>query len=502
MFGKIVRFDDEDNSRRPDDSPAPALPPRSSPPPMMAQQHNGGDPDRLPEWEAAPPSAAPSHATSGASDGRWVEELPDTLRLMYDSALQERARAMTELHRLAQSLCHDEWDGQSRSGKDPERWPPSQIAELVIRSVEKKLRSARFSQDPQLAERYQQVTAELAQAKADIDSLRQRLHSAETAVREMKEAALKEAIRRQQSAESRAQTALAKQRLSSPPPAPRAPSAQLRTAVVDAPPDVVDDADAESEETGALDNGSERLNDVVRVIAFTGLCRSKDVRRELAKLWGLRNDSNARRQVIRAAAAGLIEVKEVALEWGGRATGHMLVLTAQGHQLAATLGVQPVKGQYELGMGLHKSEEHLYLILEVADILRAGGHTDVDPFPPSMTLSGNQQYQPDIKARIPSPENAIILIEVERNTYKATDRTDRSGKWLRAAEAGGGVIHLVTPNQEALAAIVAEIDAVRKKHSAQEIRVKVFNISDFRAQKERSGTGIVWVARIGAGAAR
>ncbi len=177
----------------------------------------------------------------------------------------------------------------------------------------------------------------------------------------------------------------------------------------------------------------------------------------------------------------------------------MVVLTAQGRQLAAALGVQLVRGQYELGMALHKSEEHLYLILEVADILNANGYRDVDPFPPSTTLPGNQQYQPDIKARMPTPENTTILVEVERNTYKATDRTDRSDKWLRAGEAGRGVIHLVTPTREALTALIAEIDVARKQHPERQMRVMAFSVSDFRAQKDRSGAGIVWVAQIESG---
>ncbi len=152
-----------------------------------------------------------------------------------------------------------------------------------------------------------------------MDGLRQRLHAAETAVREMKEAALKAALRRQQNATSRAETALAKQRLSSPPSfdtppiggrgagsAPRAPSAAPRAAVVDAPLVVVgNDAEGVSDdprldETTTPDKGSVRLDDVVRVIASTGLCRSKDVRRELARLWNLRNDGATRRHLARA----------------------------------------------------------------------------------------------------------------------------------------------------------------------------------------------------------
>ncbi len=288
-----------------------------------------------------------------------------------------------------------------------------------------------------------------------------------------------------------------KQRVSSPPPAPRAPVAAPRAAVVDAPPVVVGtDADAESDEDVTPEKSNERRDDVVRVLAESGLCRGKDVRGELAKRWGSNNDQVARRPIERAVKAGLVDVKQASLEWGGKPTGNMFVLTAQGRDLAKSLGVQLVKGQYELGMALHKSEEHLYLILEAADILRANGYRDVDPFPPSMTVYGNQQYQPDIKARMPSPDNASISIEVERNTYKAVDRDDRFGKWLRAAEAGRGVIYLVTPSNEAMTIIVAEIDAARKQKPQQKIQVKVFSVSDFRMQqKSAPGTGVVWVAQ-------
>jgi hypothetical protein len=163
--------------------------------------------------------------------------------------------------------------------------------------------------------------------------------------------------------------------------------------------------------------------------------------------------------------------------------------------LAKSLGVQLVKSQYERGMALHKNESDLYLILEVAEILRNNGYRDVDPFPSLMTLpgGGNRQYQPDIKARMPSPENTIILIEAERDTYKAADRADRSGKWLRAAEAGRGVIYLIAPNNETLTAILTEIDVVQKENSGQKMQVKALSVSDF--QKKRSG--VVWESKIG-----
>lgn len=495
LFGKkIVRFDDEDeNNRRQDETSASDGPPRSSlPPPVIAPQHQ----DRRTDWQAAPPSAAPGDDDDPT--GKWHRGLPDEIQRMYAVAVQEKAYTLEEMHRLAQALCGVEWDRQSRAGKHPELRLPSQTADLIIRSVENRLRSAQVSQEPDLVENYQRVSAELSQAKGEMDGLRQRLHSAETAVREMKEAALKEAMRRQQNAESRAQTAFAKQRASSPPPAPRAPVA--------APPVVAvedySDEDGDGDDKAAPEKRNERRDDVVCVIAATGLCRGKDVREELAKKWKVKND-NARRHVFRAAAEGLLNVKEIDLEWGGKPKGNIFVLTAQGHALAKSLGMQPVKGQYERGMALHKSEEHLYLILEIADILIANGYRDVDPFPPSVTLrGGNQQYQPDIRARMPSPNDTVILIEAERDTYKAADRADRSGKWLRAAEAGRGMIYLITPNNEAMATIVAEIDAVRKQKPQQKIQVKAFSVSDFRPQKGAPGTGIVWESKIESGVAK
>ncbi len=488
LFGrKIVRFDDDDNGRRPDEASA-GRPRSSQPPPVIAPQQ-----DRRLDWQAAPASDAPP-----TSDKRWLEGLPGNIQAMYDSAMRERARAIAELHRLAQALCHDEWDGLLRAGKNPELWTPGQIADLVIRSVEKKLRSAQFSQDPDLVENYQQTAGELSQAKAEMDGLRQRLHSAETAVREMKEAALKEALRKQKYAEEKAQSALAKQRVSGPHPAPRAPVAAPRAAG-DGPPVVATENDIDDgDEDITPEKNNERRDDVVRALASTGLCRGKEVRGELAKRWSLQNDGPAKRPIKLAVKAGLVDIKQATLEWGGKPTGNMFVLTTQGRDLAKSLGVQLVKSQYERGMALHKNESHLYLILEVAEILRNNGYRDVDPFPSLMTLpgGGNRQYQPDIKARMPSPENTIILIEAERDTYKDTDRDDRSGKWRRAAEAGRGVIYLITPNNETLTTILAEIDVVQKENSGQKMQVKAFSVSDFQVKK----SGVVWESKIGSGA--
>lgn len=512
LFGrKIVRFDDEDeNNRRQDEASAER--PRSSqppfdtlragsalPPPVIAPQQDrsaGGA-----DWQAVSASDAPP--TSGK---RWLEGLPGNILAMYDSAMKERTRAIAELHRLAQALSHDEWDGLLRAGKNPELWTPGQIADLVIRSVEKKLRSAQFSQDPALAENYQQTAGELSQAKADIDGLRQRLHSAETTVREMKDAALKEALRKQKYAEEKAQTGYVKQRVSSPPrapvAAPRAAEPALSLSKGDVPPVVAVEDYSDGDEIITPEQSNERRDDVVRVLASGVACRAKDVRAALAKKWGLQNENGTQRQIKLAVKAGLIDIKQATLEWGGKPTGNMFVLTTQGRDFAKSLGVQIVRGQYEIGMALHKSVDHLYLILEIADLLRDDGYRDVDPFPPSMTLPGNKQYQPDIKARMPSPDNTIISIEVERNTYKATDRDDRSGKWLRAAEAGRSVIHLVTPSNEALTAIVTEIDGVRKKNPGQKMGVKAFSVSDFRTQKSAHGTGVVWVAQNWVGSSR
>jgi hypothetical protein len=415
----------------------------------------------------------------------------DSQSIMLGFARREHALAVAELIRVAQELGRNSWDGQSRSGQNPDSWPPKRIADWIISTVGHELQNAKLSGDPALPEKYRQMAADLARAQTEIESLRQRVRAAEDMVRDMKEAAAKEALRRQEAAEKKVAATLAANKMRH---GPQQPYPSYQSQVVSAPeqPPAAPSTDVVGKPDGFIANpqsaiipeatpaqlatANARVADVIRVVAEYGLCRWKDISHQLAEQWGKRQTSGAMdHSISKAITFGLLRAEEVPLEWGGRPTGKILILTEKGLEFALALGMKPVESQYNRGLALHKDGAHFYVILEVAGIL-ATRYPSVDWFP-SYLLVESEKYHPDIVA-VDSDGNKIY-VEVERGTYKA----QRDDKWLRAAAANGGVIYLVTPNQEAMMVIAAEIEQVKANHSGQIRRLKAFNIRSYRENK-------------------
>ena len=477
MFGNVVRFDSDGNQLVGEEVPAPFPQARTS----------DGNPSRNAERDEG--VFRPSQQAN--ADPEWVRRLMDSQSIMLDFARREHALAVAELIRVAQELGKNSWDGQSRSGQNPDAWPPKRIADWIISTLSHELQNAKLSGDPALPEKYRQMAADLARAQTEIESLRQRVRAAEDMVREMKDTAAKEALRRQEAAEKKVAATLAVNKLRH---GPQQPYPSHQTQVVSAPEqppvapstDVADRPDSSiassqsaiiPEATPAqLATVNARVVDVIRVVAEYGLCRWKDISHQLAEQWGKRQTSGAMdHSISKAITFGLLKAEEVPLEWGGRPTGKMLILTEKGMQSAIALGMKPVESQYSRGIAMHKSGAHFYVILEVAGIL-ATRYTSVDCFP-SYIAVGGEKYYPDIT--VVEPDGNKIGVEVERGTYKA----QRDDKWLRAAAANGGTIYLVTPNQEVMVAIVAEIEQVREQQPGQVKRILAFNVRSYRENR-------------------
>lgn len=480
MFGNVIRFDE--GHYHPSNNSTLAKPLEAAPEtaPALLESRQDGARQALTQQSNADPA--------------WVQRLLDNQAAMLESAQKERAVALAELTRIAQALCKDAWDMQSRSGRNPETWPPRMIADLVVDNVNSALRNAQLSQDPALPEKHHQLAADLANANAENAALRQRVQVAEDAVREMKAALAKDMLRRQEAAEKKAAATLVANRLRSnvkredqahqpqfttlniPEQAPMDTLASVARTSSSAPaPDsqhmLIPDATP-----AQLVSNNTRVADVIKVVAEYGLCRWKDLSHHLAGQWGKHLNSGAMDNAIgKSTALGLLRTDEVVLEWGGKPTGKMLILTERGVECALALGVKPVESQYSRGLALHKDGAHFYVILEVAGIL-ATRYPSVD-WLPSYVLVGDEKYYPDIIA-VDSDGNKIY-VEVERGTYKAR----RDDKWLRAAAANSGVIYLVTPNQEAMAAIAAEIEQVRSNHVGHIGRLMAFNVRSYRENK-------------------
>ncbi len=551
MFGKVVRFDGADDSdgrfRRasepaiPPSEPALSLlkgdrkPPSSSTPAPIPFAPDGGFP-------AGP---APLFTPDELHDASWMSHTLDRLDQKFVVAQQSSAVYQAALIRLANTLCRKEWNSLMRSSRQPESWPPDAIADLVIKTVEMELRNAQYLQDPEIANKYHEVAADLQTARAENDHLRQRVAAAEDMVREMREQAAKEALRQQEAAVKRQRVAqdragilqrqveqrqrqepptgdpprptlrvsgvVGKPPLGDPKPPPRrdGPSAAANVAPVgiEHQPAPAQSGPEPAANTGqsrqalqvntpqsaptqpasrsTATSGDERVDDVVRVIAETGLCRAKDVRVLLMKQWEMASNKPAVRHLDAAIKFGFIEQIAVRLEWGGQPSANILVLTQTGRALAEAMGVKIVRGQYEVGMAVHRNAEHLYVILEVADILAVESYSRIDPFPAFVPTSSGHCY-PDLTAIDPTDQR--LLIEVERGTYK--DENERDTKWLRAAEAGGGVIHLVTPNNEVMMAVLDEVKQILARRDQRAV-IRACNIREYR-KGARGVNGAIW----------
>jgi hypothetical protein len=483
MFGKVIRFDGDGNQLLSHEASASFSEVRAS---------DAALPQRTDDAESV---SAPHQQGSG--DPEWVRRLLDRQKTMLDSARREQLLAVAELIRIAQVLCKDSWDAQSRSGQNPDAWPPKRVADLIIADLTDASRNAQLAQDPALSEKYHRMTTDLASAYTEIDTLRQRVRAAEDMVREMKDAAAKEAQRRQEAAEKKVAATLAVNKMR------YGPQQQIRAhqnqvgmpepPSINVPPIEAHESDNNKSEPqnnlipeatpAQLATANARVVDVIRVVAEYGLCRWKDISHQLAEQWGKRLTSGAMdHSISKSITFGLLKAEEVPLEWGGRPTGKMLILTEQGMQWALALGMKPVESQYSRGIAMHKSGAHFYVILEVAGIL-ATRYGSVDCFPPYI-LVGDEKYYPDIT--VLEPGGNKIGVEVERGTYKA----QRDDKWLRAAAANSGTIYVVTPNQEAMLAIAAEIEQVREQHPGQVRRILAFNVRSYRENRGDSSASL------------
>ncbi len=465
MLGNIVRFDDDSKSTN-------TSVPRAAAPVSEGARQLQGTPNAV-----EPKSVSASDAPH---DLAWMQSMIDQKTRLFEAAQWEKAEAITELKQIAQTLCEEAWDTKSRAGEDPEAWPPKLIADLIVQSLGVALRNARLSQDPALPQKHQQALDELAKTRADNHRLRQRARAAEDAIRELKAAAMKEAVKQPKAAEKQSEPVRDGKRLE----VQNVTEDTVKRNSIETRGDDGNKAQAAIASPAAVEAGSgnSRVDDVIRVIAQTGLCRWKDISTRLAELWEVRSSTGTIDSAIkRGIEIGLLRTEEVRLEWGGKPTGKVLILTEEGKRCAASLGVAPAESHYTRGVAIHKDGSHFYAILEVAAIL-ATQYARVDFFPPAVMVEGGKYY-PDVIAA--TAEGGRIFVEVERGTHK--DERDREAKWLRAAAANKGTVYVVTPNQEVMIAIVAEICEIRDRQAGQIDRVMAFNV---RAYRERRGQNL------------
>lgn len=229
-----------------------------------------------------------------------------------------------------------------------------------------------------------------------------------------------------------------------------------------------------------------RVDELVRLIAATGLARLSRIREKLAAMWGVEPRSGSIQNVANTALGqGLIQVFEARIgDWQG-AKPKFLELTPTGMTRAREMDVMPVVNELAPGLKRGLTIEMVNLILRAADILGEVGYQRVTVFPEQIALADGLTYPPAISAV--APDGSRLYVECEREKVSA----DRSARWRLAARAGAGQVWLVTTNAQMQKALVSEINLARADHP---FRLAVCNVADYGNGK-RGRDGDIWLYR-------
>lgn len=374
-------------------------------------------------------------------------------------AAEERARtARRQLERVAEALCPEEVDRLRQNspggvaGLSEER-----LAGLVISVVRRRLNRLASTEvaGRSAADLLAEAQAEVERLKAEITSLRRRLREAEE---------------RAEKAETRAavleRMAGRGREVEAPPDAVRSTVATPEsTAVQSSQQDgrVPDDTSQEQVQIPIpLDRLPAWLQEwsqaptwerdalALRVIGETGVARRSEAQEMFARLVGAGpRAGSVHRAFRRLQARGVMEVVEAA---AGPGTKHLIRLTEKGEDAYRLLfGRDPAPSQTTELLNRHKSADHVMLILETADLLRAAGWK-VNLFPEPVKLDDGTGYHPDLVA---VNQEEVVYFECERQTQKSP--RDRKAKWDRCYRATGGNLYIAVPDRQALDAIRSEV---------------------------------------------
>jgi len=391
-------------------------------------------------------------------DHQQMSDMLDAQFQLREVAQVGRAQAIRALVETAEALCPSQWDKVKRAGHNPEEWAPENMGKFIVRHTLSELQRVYVAQQPDLAAEYERTSSELISAREELGRLKLQLQQAQASART--------------TAEKLAQAASGRR--------------GARAANLPSPDEQVEVAQAGSTDDDADDAHQlaavplDRIDAVIKLMATTGLSRDDKIREQLAEELGVDRGSGRVSLPARAIVHhGLVMPFPCVVEWPGEKARRFLVLTAAGRARAVELKAIPVPNEYEAGMKLHKTADHLYLVLTATDILRGAGYTEVSFLPECFQVAGGE-YCPDIAAR---EEGRLVYVECERSRDKA-----REAKWSRAAQANDGIIRLITPNRKIMDAITSEIKAT----TGSAFKLWAFNISEYAAKK-RGQDGSLWL---------
>ncbi len=133
----------------------------------------------------------------------------------------------------------------------------------------------------------------------------------------------------------------------------------------------------------------------------------------------------------------------------------ILLLTDLGEEAYQRLTCKPsAESEFSI-FSHHSSPEHAILILEAADVLTAEGYQVLQRDVRNIVLPNGASVRPDLAVK--DPEDQVVFIEVERDTYKGPARVD---KWRNLHAATGGKLYIICDTHACLCSVRNETNQV------------------------------------------
>ncbi len=149
----------------------------------------------------------------------------------------------------------------------------------------------------------------------------------------------------------------------------------------------------------------------------------------------------------KAASVSESEEKQLSID--------ILLLTDLGQEAYRQLaGKEPCESEFSI-FSHHSSPEHAILILEAADVLAAEGYQVVQRDVRNIVLPNGASVRPDLVVK--DPQDQVVFIEVERDTYKGPARVD---KWRNLHAATGGRLYIICDTHACLCIVRNETNQV------------------------------------------
>lgn len=385
---------------------------------------------------------------------KQLERLLGAERKMRESAELNYNVARKALFDVAKSYCSVEVDELLRQGDDVEKWPIRKLLEFINQHLG--VRFSRLRVGDRLGDLYEKSQARINELQKELNERNNELGQQSQRIGQLE----------LELSAARQDLAVARQRMSKS-EKPAAVAAEPQVRVVRSPGDWFNEWKEQ--------RGYDRSMELLRLIGESGHCRRSVIENEANARW----DVTSRNAI--TDALGLLEQYELIQQQAMPPLGlrgrpnSAISLTARGRDTFLLLfGQTAMPSELDELLKRHKTIEHVALNLAAADILQERLQAVVDHYPPTITLSGERKFMPDLVVTLPGGET--LYIECERGADDGS-MSVRERKWQNVFDATGGKLYIICPDSSSRNKVISEIN---RWAGARSVEISATDIKSLR----------------------